>query len=266
MPAPDSAPDIEISAIPAFNDNYIWLLENSEPSESRVCAVVDPGDAQPVMAALESRNLDLNYILLTHHHHDHAGGVEELLDSYPAVVFGPDDRRLGDWCQPCAEGDTVKLVKLGLEFKVLDIPAHTRSHVAFYGHGLLFSGDTLFSVGCGRLFEGSPLDMQRALDKLARLDPATRVYCGHEYTVSNAEFALEIEPHNNALQERLREAKAARASGEITLPSLLSRELAINPFMRTREPSVVAKAREIDASAEAGESTMAVIRAWKDRY
>lgn len=251
--------------IPAFNDNYIWLLSAADTTTNRACAVVDPGDAEPVLKVLSERGLQLKTILLTHHHHDHAGGVERLLETYPAVVYGPHDRRLGPWCRPCQEGDTVELDGLGLRFSVLDVPAHTRSHISFHGHGMLFSGDTLFSIGCGRLFEGSPEDMQAALEKLAQLDPQTQVYCGHEYTVSNIDFALQVEPDNQRLQQLSEQARAARTAGKPTLPCVLADELQANPFMRTCEPTVVARAQQIDPNATAGASTLGVIRAWKDR-
>jgi len=252
---------LQISAIPAFSDNYVWLLQG----EGSDCAVVDPGEAAPVQRALESRQLQLRHILLTHHHADHAGGIPALLERWDAQVHGPDDARLGDWCRPCREGDRVALPELGLEFGVLDIPAHTRSHIAFHGAGMLFCGDTLFSIGCGRLFEGSPADMQAALDKLAALQPQTQVYCGHEYTQNNCRFALQVEPDNRALQAKAARVDAQRAAGQCTLPGLLAEELAANPFMRSREPAVVAAARKRDPAALPGATTLGVIRAWKDQ-
>ena len=256
-------PELQIDAISAFQDNYIWWLHRGGPQ----AVLVDPGDAAPVIEALDSAGHELTGILLTHHHWDHAGGVEALLARWPGVpVWGPVDDRLGDWCQPCREGDRVSLPSLGLEFEVLDVPAHTRSHVAFHGHGCLFSGDTLFSVGCGRLFEGDAADMQAAMDKLRTLPEATQVYCGHEYTVDNCRFALAVEPDNRALVDRMDRAQQQRERGERTLPSTLEEELAVNPFLRTREPDVVAAARTQDGSAEPGTDTMAAIRAWKDRF
>ena len=255
---------LKISPIPAFSDNYIWLLELEMGGNA--CAVVDPGDHQPVLEVLQARGLDLRYILLTHHHWDHAGGIPDLLEHHDARVFGPVDDRLGEWCMPCSEGETVKLEALGLEFGVLDIPAHTRSHIAFHGEGLVFSGDTLFSIGCGRLFEGTPAQMQEAMDKLAQLPADTLVYCGHEYTDSNCRFALEVEPQNQVLQARAAQARQLREAGEVTLPATLGAELAANPFMRTRKDTVVEAARSYDPSAEPGASTMAAIRAWKDSY
>jgi len=251
---------LKISAIPAFRDNYIWLLRG----KGTACAVVDPGDHQPVQRALRDAGLDLRYVLLTHHHWDHAGGVPGLLAHWDARVYGPDDERLDDWCIPCREGDTVELEALGLAFGVLDIPAHTRSHIAFYGHGLVFSGDTLFSIGCGRLFEGTPEQMQVAMDKLSALPPETAVYCGHEYTQSNCAFALQVEPDNPELRRRAEDVARLRADGKTTLPSTIGAEQAANPFMRTREETVVAAARKRDSLARPGASTLGVIRAWKD--
>jgi hydroxyacylglutathione hydrolase len=155
---------------------------------------------------------------------------------------------------------------LELEFRVIEVPGHTTSHIAFFGHGCLYCGDTLFSVGCGRLFEGTPEQMQTSLDKLAALPAETRVYCGHEYTVSNCEFALAVEPDNEDLARRASEAAASRAIGRSTLPSELGQELAVNPFLRCRQPSLVAAAQKRSPGAKPGASTLAVIRAWKDSF
>lgn len=253
---------LRITAIPAFGDNYIWLLT----SGGKACAVVDPGDEDPVLEVLEQQGLDLSYILLTHHHADHIGGVPALLERYQAKVFGPADERIPFVHQICREGDQVQLPDLDAEFRVLEVPAHTRHHIAFYGEGCLFSGDTLFSLGCGRLFEGSAQDMQKSLDKLAALPGSTKNYCAHEYTQANCVFALRVEPDNPALKARSLEIEKLRGAGKITLPTSLSEELATNPFLRTRESSVVDAARKLDPDVTAGISTMAVIRAWKDRF
>jgi hydroxyacylglutathione hydrolase len=253
--------EIKVTAIPAFADNYIWLLSAGGTG----CAVVDPGDAMPVREALRREGLKLAYVLLTHHHPDHIGGAAALAAETGAEVFGPHDPRIPGQDRSFGEGETVELPRLGLQFDVLGVPGHTTSHIAFFGHGCLFCGDTLFSVGCGRLFEGSPEQMQESLDKLAALPPDTQVFCGHEYTLSNCDFALQVEPGNEALQRRASAAEAARAAGRITLPSRLGEELAVNPFLRSREPSVVEAARQRDPQAAPGASTLGVIRAWKDQ-
>ena len=256
------ANELNISAIPAFDDNYIWLLT----AGGKACAVVDPGDADPVLEVLEQQGLELSYILLTHHHYDHVGGVSGLLEKYPATVYGPADERISFDHRVCHEGDEIQLSELNVKFEVLEVPAHTRSHIAFYSDEVLFSGDTLFSLGCGRFFEGTASDMQKSLDKLAALPADTRVYCAHEYTQANCRFALAVEPDNAALQARAVEVNNLRAAGKITLPSRLGDELATNPFLRTRENSVVTMARKIDSRASPGIEAMAVIRAWKDRF
>lgn len=255
-------PEITVTAVPAFADNYIWLVSNGE----RRCAIVDPGDAAPVLAALDRSSMELVSILVTHHHADHIGGVAELVAATGAEVHGPHDSRIGGPVHRVSEGETVWLNALGLAFEVIEVPGHTSSHIAYFGHGCLFCGDTLFSVGCGRLFEGTPEQMQASLDKLAALPSETRVFCAHEYTLSNCDFAREVEPENADLARRASEVEAFRLSGRITIPSTLGEERAVNPFLRTREPAVVAAARRRRAGTEPGAPTLAVIRDWKDHF
>jgi len=255
-------PEITITAIPAFADNYIWLISTI----GKHCAVIDPGDAGPVAKVLAQNGLELDYILVTHHHADHTGGVAELVCASGAKVFGPHDRRIPGQDQSFNEGETVHLPLLDLDFRVIEVPGHTASHIAFFGHGCLFCGDTLFSVGCGRLFEGTPEQMQSSMDKLAALPADTRVFCAHEYTLSNCDFARAVEPDNEKLNSRASEVEASRAIGRSTVPSELGEELAVNPFLRTRQPAVVAAAQKRNPDAEPGASTLAVIRSWKDSF
>ena len=255
-------PALNVSAIPAFSDNYIWLIRTAGTK----CAVVDPGDARPVQETLSQSGLDLRYILLTHHHPDHVGGMSELRRQTGATVFGPDDRRIRDVDRIVREGEVAHLPELGLDFEVLEVPGHTASHIVFFGHGSLFCGDTLFSVGCGRLFEGTPEQMQSSLDKLAALPSDTQVYCGHEYTLANCQFALEVEPDNERLKMKAEAVEALRAQGQITLPGRLGEELEVNPFLRSRAESVVRAAQKRDPGAAPGAPTLAVIRQWKDRW
>lgn len=255
-------PELNVAAIPAFADNYIWLVSTGV----RQCAVVDPGDAEPVLNALRIGELELTDILLTHHHPDHTGGVEKLVKETGASVYGPDDPRVGPVSRAVRHGETLELRGPGLAFEVIGVPGHTTSHIAFFGYGCLFCGDTLFSVGCGRLFEGTPAQMQGSLDRIGALPGETRVFCAHEYTLSNCDFALAVEPNNTDLLRRASEAEAQRAAGRMTLPTTLDEERRVNPFLRTREPGVVAAAQKREPGAEAGASTLAVIRAWKDGF
>lgn len=254
---------LEITAIPAYQDNYIWALH--DPSTGPDCVLVDPGEAAPALNWLRANNRKPIAILLTHHHHDHIGGVEELSHHYDFRIFGPDDARIPQRNQAVGEGDRVAINEMGLTFNVLEVPAHTRSHIAFYGHDLLFSGDTLFSAGCGRLFEGTPAQMQAAMDKIAALPGHTRVYCGHEYSQSNCRFALQVEPDNPQLIERARAVDGLRAQNQITLPTTLADELSFNPFMRTREPAVIRAAHQFDSDIDGTPaSVLGAIRRWKD--
>jgi hydroxyacylglutathione hydrolase len=250
--------------IPAFADNYIWLIHNGQDA-----LVVDPGDAQPVLDTLQSLGLQLRNILVTHHHADHVGGVDLLRDRTQAVVTGPAGEDIPQPATGVGAGDRVQA--LGLNFSVMDVPGHTAGHIAFFcdafeGAPLLFCGDTLFSGGCGRLFEGTPAQMLHSLDQFAALPGHTRVCCTHEYTLSNLRFARAVEPNNVALAHYQSQCEALRAQNQPTLPSLISTELAINPFLRSRQAEVVQAMQARDASAQDEVAVFAALRAWKNNF
>lgn len=250
--------------IPAFDDNYLWLLHDGQRA-----IVVDPGDAAPVQRALQQMGLQLESILVTHHHPDHTGGVDELRKATGATVFGPARERIPEPFTRLLEGDTVQA--LGLPLRVIDVPGHTAGHIAFYtpdmdGRPLLFCGDTLFSAGCGRLFEGTPAQMLASLDKLAALPGNTRVCCTHEYTMSNLRFALAVEPDNTELIGYHALCAGLRSDGQPTLPTSISRELLINPFLRTRQATVKAAAQAFDPAAHDDNTVFAAIRQWKNQF
>lgn len=257
---------MHIIPLPAFRDNYIWLMHDGHHA-----VAVDPGDAAPVEAALDRLGLQLEAILLTHHHPDHVGGLARLLARGPVKVFGPAAESIAGVNHPVGEDDEIRLSAPRLAFRVMAVPAHTAGHVAYLAMdiepGALFCGDTLFSAGCGRLFEGTPAQLDAALARFAALPGSTRVFSAHEYTLANLAFARAAEPHNPARDRYAAECEALRARGEPTLPSTIARELAINPFLRCDSPAL------IDAvSAHAGErprdrlACLTALRAWKDRF
>lgn len=256
---------IKIDALPAFNDNYIWLLQDQQQQR---CAVVDPGDAAPVLAWLEAHpGWQLSHILITHHHHDHVGGVEQLKAASGAQVFGPAHEKIPGRDVALDDGDLIAV--LGLNFTIYAVPGHTLGHIAYIQpeQQWLFCGDTLFAGGCGRLFEGTPAQMHESLSRFAALPQQTLVYCTHEYTLSNLRFAMAVEPDNSALIRRFDEVSQWRSEGKISLPSNIALELATNPFLRSEQPSVVAAIAQRDGGGErSAVEVFAALRAWKDKF
>jgi hydroxyacylglutathione hydrolase len=257
----------EILALPAFDDNYIWLLR----ADGHV-AVVDPGDAVPVLEHLAQTGDRLCAILATHHHGDHVGGVAELLARFPVPVYGPALENIPGVTHPLSGGEHIGLPEIGVEFDIIAVPGHTRGHIAYYGpslaeHGAVFCGDTLFGAGCGRLFEGTAAQMQASLARLAVLPAPTLVYCAHEYTQSNMRFAQAVEPGSIAVQQRSEKVAKDRAAGRATVPTRIRLELDTNPFLRWDAPAVRAAAagRLGHVPADAVE-TFAAIREWKNRF
>ncbi|OYY50856.1 MAG: hydroxyacylglutathione hydrolase [Methylophilaceae bacterium 17-44-8] len=224
---------INIIPIPAFEDNYIWLLQHE-----RNVVVIDPGDAEPVMAHLRKNNWALKAILITHHHHDHIGGVQALLAHYPVKVYAPGYQHYPFDHIPVRENDEIHLNDISETFKVLWLPGHTLDHIAYVNEQYLFSGDVLFGAGCGRLFEGTPTQMLHSLNKIKQLPLSTKVYCTHEYTLKNIQFALTLEPDNIRLQAREAKAIALRKQHLPTIPSTLEEEMETNPFLRCLEPDI----------------------------
>ncbi|MBY6029663.1 hydroxyacylglutathione hydrolase [Halomonas sp. DP8Y7-1] len=259
---------LSVTPIPAFSDNYIWLLR--QDSSQEVC-VVDPGDAEPVIQLLERENLTLGCILVTHHHHDHTGGIAELVERYSPSVVGP---RASDSDAPTVEGiteivgDGDELRVMGRLFEVMAVPGHTLDHIAFFTAGipsLLFCGDTLFSGGCGRLFEGSPEQMLRSLERLNTLPAETLVFSAHEYTLANLAFAQAANPGNPEVARALTDCQKARELDRPTLPTTMERERRINPFLRCDDEDVK-RAASAHGSTDSTDATFATLRAWKDDF
>lgn len=253
---------MQIIPLPAFRDNYIWLLR-----QDRLAVVVDPGDAAPVRRYLAEQGLSLAAILVTHHHPDHTGGIAELLTESPVPVFGPAGETIPGRSVAVQEGDAVRIPGIDVAFQVLDVPGHTAGHVAYFGDKTLFCGDTLFAAGCGRIFEGTPAQLHASLEKLAALPADTLVYCTHEYTLSNLAFAAAVEPDNPDLAERTVRCQTLRADERPTVPFPLGAERLSNPFLRVTEPAVIARAEaEAGAPLSTPLAVFAALREWKNRF
>lgn len=249
----------------AFDDNYIWLVRGRARDRA---LLVDPGDAAPVLAALTGLDLAPAGILCTHHHGDHVGGIEELLRHHPDLpVYGPAGEPIPGRTHALHGGEDIDIPALGLRFRVLAVPGHTRGHLAYHGHGWLFCGDTLFQCGCGKLFEGTAEQMHASLSALADLPGETLVYCAHEYTLYNLPFALAVEPDNAALRDWQRQATALRARDEPTVPTTVAHERQTNPFLRAAQPPVRAAAERHAGTTLADDvSVFAALRRWRDNF
>ncbi|PMH41080.1 hydroxyacylglutathione hydrolase [Vibrio sp. 10N.286.49.B3] len=251
---------LQIKSIPAFNDNYIWLIENSDQR----CAVVDPGDATPVLKYLEQHGLTLDAILVTHHHNDHIGGVPDLVRQFPNIdVVGPRSEPIPTLTHPMDDGDQLQL--FGEIFLVTELPGHTKGHIGYIGDGKLFCGDVLFSAGCGRIFEGTPEQMFNSLNKILSLPEETEIYCAHEYTAGNLAFALAVEPENASLHRYREQVNRLRVQNKPTLPTTLSHEKQINPFLRYEQPSVM---RSVSKRCHVSDSLsiFTALREWKNEF
>lgn len=261
-----SAKPLSVLTVPTFKDNYVWLIHNGITA-----VVVDPGEAAPVLAALNAHQLSLAAIVLTHRHDDHIGGVPGLLEKFTVPVFGPRNENISipTVTHPVAEGDNVTIPALPLRLKVLDTPGHTVGHIAYVAEAQrwLFCGDTLFAGGCGRLFEGTPQQMTESLAKFTALPDSTLVYCAHEYTLSNLQFALAVEPGNQALITRMQEDKAKRDKGLPTVPSTMALEKASNPFLRYSEANIIENLLARGHLTQRDPvASFAAIREWKNNF
>lgn len=253
---------LRIQPVPAFKDNYIWLI--GRPDTPRV-AVVDPGDARPLLRYCAEHGLEPCAILITHHHRDHTGGVRELLCHYSVPVYGPAHETIPGLTHPLGEGAQVTLSGIGLTLQVLELPGHTRAPLAYAGEGMLFCGDTLFTGGCGYLFEGTAAQMYASLARLAALPGETQVYCGHEYTLENLNFALHVEPDNPDLRARISAARRLREQGRPTVPATIEEERRTNPFLRCHIQQVIDAAEKYAGHRlSTPDQVFTVVRRWKD--
>lgn len=252
-------------AIPSLRDNYIWLLSTQEQSSKDVI-IIDPGDDKPVVAHLSKHRLVPTAIIITHRHYDHVDGIMALKQHYNIPVYGPAGSTIPGLTHPLGDQDMISFGS-HLTLQVIATPGHTLDHISYYTEGMLFCGDTLFAAGCGRLFDGTVEQLFQSLSWINTLPEDTRIYCSHEYTLANLQFAMHVEPYNQVMQERLQHCQQLRQQGQITLPTTLTEERRTNPFLRCTEPTVIAAVsqfagRELNTPAE----VFNVLRFWKDTY
>ena len=260
---------LQVFPIKAFQDNYFWIFHHQGQHDA---VVVDPGAAAPVLAWLSQHEMSLAAIVITHHHQDHTGGIDELLTRFPVPVYGPDSVKIPAITHPLREGDSLQV--LGARFQVMEVPGHTLDHIAYFlpagadsEQPLLFCGDTLFAAGCGRIFEGTPAMMYGSLQKLASLPPETAVYCTHEYTLANLAFARAVTPDDSGVADREKHEKEKRRADRPTVPTSIGRELATNPFLRCREPALQNSVQtHVGGRLKEPVEIFAAIRQWKDSF
>ncbi len=261
-------PSIRIHAIPAYTDNYIWLIEHN----SGEAVVVDPGDEKPVLEVLQEKNLTLVAIIITHRHWDHVDGIKPLLNYYPVPVYGPHSKRIPQVNHPVSEGDQLCFFSENpLTLSIIDVPGHTKEHIAYLEHStehcILFCGDTLFAAGCGRLFDGSHQELCRSLIKINQLPESTQIYCSHEYTLANLRFAQAVEPDNTAIENRIKIEQEKRDKQQPTLPTNLKLERETNPFLRFQQTSVTRAINQFwETTWSEQEDLFGALRRWKDKF
>lgn len=256
----------KVTYVPAFDDNYIWFIHGlPEKHAEKQIIIVDPGDETPVIEAIEQHNYLPQAIFITHHHSDHTGGIHALVKQYQIPVYGPANEKIPLITHKLTENQTVSLNSMGLTFTIIDVPGHTRGHIAYLGHQCLFIGDTLFAGGCGRLFEGTAEQMHQSLSKLLLLDSDINVYCAHEYTQDNLKFAIRVEPDNKTLLKRIEDTKFMRKNHLPTVPSRLGLEKQTNPFLRFDMDSVKMAAEGFaNQSLDVPSHVFKTVRYWKD--
>ncbi|WNC66950.1 hydroxyacylglutathione hydrolase [Thalassotalea nanhaiensis] len=259
----------QVTAINAFSDNYIWCITNHASTN---CSLVDPGDASVCIEFIKENNLTLRSILITHHHHDHVGGLPTLIDfakqqGWPLTIYGPASENIKYLDVQLVEGDRVSLFDNNLNFSIIDLPGHTSGHIAYYGEDMLFCGDTLFSGGCGRLFEGTAKQMHNSLTKLVNLPDTTKAYCAHEYTLANLNFARTIEPNNGQLESYFNKVVTLREQEIATIPTTIGLEKQINPFLRSEQQEVINTAQQkSEQKLQSNVDVFAMIRTLKDNF